>query len=167
MKAIRLRTDYLKNPIGIDIASPRFSWNCEEGVKQEAYEIRIAGEDGTIIWNSGTVYSNKMHLIPAEGYTAKSRDIVTWQVRLMENGILGEWSEPATFEMGLLKEDDWKAKWITGNYTPNKKTKYPVDYFKKTVKLSKEKRVKKARVYASACGIYEILINGNKAARSA
>ena len=37
MKAIRLRTEYLNNPLGIDIQNPRLMWNCEGGVKQTAY----------------------------------------------------------------------------------------------------------------------------------
>lgn len=37
MRATRLRVEYLKNPIGIDITKPRLSWNCEGGKKQSAY----------------------------------------------------------------------------------------------------------------------------------
>lgn len=33
MKAIRLRTEYLVNPLGIDVQHPRLIWNCEGGVK--------------------------------------------------------------------------------------------------------------------------------------
>lgn len=29
MKAVRLRTEYLVNPIGIDIVAPRLYWNAE------------------------------------------------------------------------------------------------------------------------------------------
>ena len=39
MKAIRLRTEYLQEPIGIDIVRPRFFWNCEGGIKQTAYRL--------------------------------------------------------------------------------------------------------------------------------
>ena len=39
MNAIRLRTEYLTNPLGIDIQHPRLMWNCEGGVKQTAYQI--------------------------------------------------------------------------------------------------------------------------------
>ena len=31
MNAIRLRTEYLKNPLGIAIKHPRLMWNCERG----------------------------------------------------------------------------------------------------------------------------------------
>ena len=39
MRAVHLRTEYLKNPIGIDIRKPRFFWQCEGGKKQTAYRI--------------------------------------------------------------------------------------------------------------------------------
>ena len=39
MKAVRLKTEYLTNPIGIDSKSPRLYWNCEGGIKQTAYQI--------------------------------------------------------------------------------------------------------------------------------
>ena len=39
MNAVNLKTEYLRNPLGIDIVRPRFSWNCEDGQKQTAYQI--------------------------------------------------------------------------------------------------------------------------------
>ena len=46
MKAIKLRTEQLDNPLGIDITKPSLSWICQGGVKQTAYEIE-AKADGT------------------------------------------------------------------------------------------------------------------------
>ena len=54
MKAIDLRTEYLIDPIGIDIEQPRVFWNCAGGVKQTAY--RIVSEK----WDSGKVESASM-----------------------------------------------------------------------------------------------------------
>lgn len=31
MNAIRLKTEYLKHPIGMDIVKPQLFWNCAEG----------------------------------------------------------------------------------------------------------------------------------------
>ena len=45
----------------------------------------------------------------------------------------------------------WKAKWITGNYKVNKNEHYPVDCFKK--EFSIDQKVKKARLYITACGL--------------
>ena len=55
MKAIRLRTEYLVNPLGIDVQHPRLMWNCEGGVKQSAYQIV------TDNWDSGKVETSSMH----------------------------------------------------------------------------------------------------------
>ena len=52
MKAISLRTEYLKNPIGIDLRHPRLFWNCEGGIKQTSYRI-VAKVDGKTVWDSG------------------------------------------------------------------------------------------------------------------
>ena len=40
MKAIRLKTNHLVDPIGIDAGSLFLSWQCAEGVYQTAYPAR-------------------------------------------------------------------------------------------------------------------------------
>ena len=88
----------------------------------------------------------------------QSRDMVIWQVRLWdEKDQVGEWSQ-AAFEMGLLDENDWKAKWIAGDYKPKKNVRYPVDCFKK--EFAAKEGIKRARLYASARGLYDAFING-------
>lgn len=156
MKAIRLRTEYLENPVGLGITSPRFFWNCDSGVKQTAYQI-TAIRNGEEIWNTGRVISDTMTHIRYEGKPLKSRDVVKWSVQLWdEQNKIGE-SSSASFEMGLLEHDDWKAKWISGNYKPQKNTRYPVDCFRKQFCTES---VAKARLYITACGLYEAKLNG-------
>ncbi len=151
MKATDLRTEYLVNPVGIDIPNPRVFWNCEGGVKQTAY--RVVSEK----WDTGKVESDSMHA--RYPLTLVSGERVNYKVKLWdENGNEGEWSEPAFFEMGLLRAAHWRAKWITGDYTVDKKRRYPVDCFRKTFSLSGG--VKKARLYITACGLYSAEING-------
>ena len=161
MKAVRLRCEYLTDPIGIDIVRPRLSWNCEGGNKQSAYQI-IAKIEGETVWDSGKVNSDQMHLVIWGGEALGSRDRIEWTVKLWdENDIEGEESDTASFELGLLNDDDWKARWITGNYKVNKKNRYPVDCFRKRF-WTGEKKVKAARAYMTACGIYEGSINGDR-----
>jgi len=156
MRAIRLKTEYLIDPIGIDVTEPRLFWNCEGGVKQTAYQI-VAEVDGKIVWDSGRVESGRMTHIPYGGALA-SRTRVGWKVRLWdENGEEGPWSEPAFFEMGLLRPEDWSARWITGNYRPRRKERYPVDCFRRTFTA---RNIIKARLYVTACGVYEGRLNG-------
>lgn len=152
MKAVRLRTEYLNDPIGIDLRHPRLFWNCEGGKKQTAYRIT------TEHWDSGKVKSCSMRAeYPMELH---SRERVNWTVTLWdENGEAGE-PQSAFFEMGLLGPFEWKAQWITGNYTVHKKERYPVDCFRKAFAI--EKQVASARLYATACGLYEAKLNGKK-----
>ncbi len=159
MKAIRLRTEYLKEPMGINIPRPRLSWNCEGGVKQTAYQI-IAKIGNETVWDSGKVASSSMTHIPYEGKAFKSRERVNWSVKLWdENGMGGEISH-SFFEMGFLNASDWKAKWITGSYKVKKSEHYPVDCFRKSIMLAKA--VKSARLYITACGLYEARLDGQK-----
>lgn len=149
MKAIRLRTEYLANPLGMDIQQPRLFWNCQDGIKQTAWQI--VSEQ----WDSGKVESSAMHAdypLPLA-----DRERVTWKVRLWdENNVPGAWSEAAFFEMGITK---WDASWITGNYSVNKKQRYPVDCFRKAFSAEK---ARKARLYITACGLYEAVLNGQR-----
>ncbi len=152
MNPIRLKTEHLFDPLGIDVQRPRLMWNCEGGVKQRAYEIV------TEKWQSGKVESDEMHAIYPLPLT--SRELVVWKVRLWdENDVPGDWTE-ASFEMGLLEKIDWTAQWISGDYRPNKKERYPVDCFSKAFAL--DRPVAAARLYATACGLYEAKLDGQR-----
>lgn len=159
MKAIYLKTDYLKDPLGLGNSRPRFYWQCTDGKEQSAYQI-TAVRCGREIWNSGKVPSASMTHIPYEGKTLQSRDRVSWTVTLWdENDTPGE-PETAWFEMGLLSPDDWTAKWISGDYRPKKNCRYSADCFCKTFTL--EKGVTAARLYITALGVYEAKLNGSR-----
>ena len=158
MKAINLRTEYLKDPMGIDINDPRLLWNCEGGKKQTAYRI-VAVSDGKTVWDSGKVNSSSMRAAYPRPLCSRQR--VEWTVTLWdEEGKEGEPSEAACFEMGLLSPADWQAQWIAGDYRVDKKRRYPVDCFQKAFNAA---GVKKARLYVTACGLYEVKINGGRA----
>ena len=48
-----------------------------------------------------------------KGKPLTSRQDCWWQVRVWDNkGKVSDWSEPAFWSMGLLKPEEWKAKWI-------------------------------------------------------
>ena len=157
MRAINLKTEYLVNPMGIDIQNPRLMWNCEGGITQTAYRI-IAKTGEQTVWDSGKVRSSSMR---AEYLlTLSSRERIEWSVTLWdESDREGEPSETAFFETGLLSASDFTAKWISGNYRVKKKTRYPVDCFKKQFNAQ---NVAKARLYITACGLYEAKINGQR-----
>lgn len=150
MKAVNIRTEYLKNPLGIDISSPRIMWNCDEGIKQTAYRVTADGFD------SGRIESDSMrYAVPIE-FTDSKR--FTFHITLWDEfGNEGEPSEEAFFEYGIR---NFNAKWITGNYLADKKRRYPADCFKK--EFTADGEVLSARLYISACGIYTAEINGTR-----
>ena len=156
MKAIRLQTENLYTPLGLETPSPRFSWNCEGGKRQSAFRI-TATREGETIWDSGKRLSSSMTYIPYEGKPLQSRDHVEWSLTLWdENDVAGE-TNSSWFEMGLLLPEDWQAKWISGSYTLRKGERYPVDCFQKSFSLQKD--IKKARLYATARGLYDVTLN--------
>ncbi len=155
MKAIRLRTEYLKEPLGIDMPHPRLMWNCEGGLRQTAYQLVCRNRQG-ITFDSGKVPSCSMQAVYPQPLA--SREKITWQVRLWdEKDMPGQWSE-GSFEMGLLEKADWKARWITGDYTVDKKQRYPVDCFRRAFTAPGGE----ARLYITACGLYEAWLNGRR-----
>lgn len=165
LKAILLKTEYLRNPVGIDMIHPEFGWNLEgDSKRQTAYEIKAAHTEdelntGVCVWESGKVSSASMTHIPY-GATLHSRERIYWKVRIWdEHDTVGEWSETAFFEMGLLERADWKGKWISGDYEPKPGERYPVDLFRKTFHVP---AFVKARMYITACGLYETSLNGVK-----
>lgn len=166
LKAMKLRTEYLKNPLGIDIIRPRLGWNLEgDSKKQTAFEIRAAHSEEELkkeilVWESGKIVSFSMqhHEYGAE---LRSREQVYWQVRVWdEEDRAGDWSDAAAFEMGLLKRTDWKAQWISGDYEARTDQRYPADEFRKVFEIKKTEEIVKARLYITACGIYESHLNG-------
>ena len=160
IRAIELKTEYLSDPVGIDISSPRVFWKVEEAVKQTAYQLRLSVNEGA--WEELlAVQTDSMRASLNRSF--QSRDRVRWQVRLTDqDGVTGDWSETASFEMGLLDPAAWSAKWIMGNYDHSKdgKVRYPVDCFRKEFSIVGE--IERARLYITACGVYETKLNGHR-----
>ena len=155
MQAIRLKTEHLFDPIGVDFTAPRLFWNCEGGKKQTAYQIIAADDSGSVLWDSGRVESAAM-CVTWGGAPVPPKTKVLWKVRLWdETDTSGDWSE-ACFETGI---NTWSAQWITGDYPVNKKERYPVDCFRKCFPAAD---IKKARLYITACGLYEAKLNGRR-----
>lgn len=152
------RIEYRENPLGID-RKPRFSWKLtsrEQNVVQTNYQIQVISE-GKMVWDSGRVKNSRSVLVPYQGGELKPFTIYQVQVSVWDNyGNMGQTS--GSFETGMIGEENWKAKWIT--HTLDKEdTACPV-FIKR---FESKKPVKKARLYVTACGVYEAKINGKKA----
>lgn len=158
MDAVNLRTERMKNPIGLGISAPLLSWNCTNGILQTAFEVS-ASHNGKEVWNSGKVESRKMHCL--YGTHTQSRQRIQWRVRLWnENGVCGPWSESASFETAFLSNDLWCAKWIDPEGKIDPQTQQPASYLRKRFHVVK---TGSARLYITCHGIYAAYINGQRA----
>lgn len=159
LKIYDLKTEYKKQPLGIDGEHPRFSWKLESdarNVLQTAYRI-IAKSDDKIIWDTGMREEGESQHIRYEGETLKSRQKVIWTVEVLagdETAISAE----ASFEMGLLHVEDWKAEWIEAEEEVDPDAYKPAPYLRKT--FSVKSQLVQARLYQSAHGLYEFWVNG-------
>ena len=146
-----LRVEHLGSGIaGLGVRAPRLSWRLPDRViRQEAYQIEINGK------HSPRVVSDACVLVPWPSQPVVSRQNVSWRVRVWSE--LGEspWSPAAWFEAGLLEESDWSAHWIE----PPGHDRQPLVLHKE---FSLEGAPARARLYATAHGIYECFLNGHR-----
>lgn len=158
----QLRTENLVNPIGLDITTPRFSWQLagnQRGIMQTAFEIKVTAGNNAV-WNSGKVSSDQSIQVPYAGKPLQSATRYQWQVRVWDNnGRNTPWSTPASFQTALLSTADWKAQWISPGFSEDLKTR-PAILFRKTFNTGK--KIKTATAYITAHGLYEAQINGRR-----
>ena len=159
-------------------AQPRFSWNyetAENEVVQKNYHIIVAStaenaQNGVgDLWDSGVVPSNQMLYIPYEGKELQSRDKAFWKVitTLTSKGSKKTKveSDVKPFEISLLSQDDWQAKWIGHEYEDDVlvgHTRLAARYLRKDFALKGE--VADARLYVSGIGVYSAYLNGAEVA---
>ena len=171
-----LRIEYHENPSGIDVEKPRFSWILKgEGrnLSQSAYQIVVSSDIQKLnagdwdIWDSGKVNSNSTNQIEYNGSELQSNSDYYWKVRVWdEYGKEVSWSSSANWSVGLLNFSEWKGFFISHNVGYDKTDKYddlylpPARYLRKSFYI--DKKVKKAKVYATALGLYELRLNGDK-----
>lgn len=125
--AQHLLTEYLSNPLGIDVREPRVSWRfVQEGRnrRQTAYHIEVASGPQALgksnLWDSGRVASSQSVNVPLNGISLPSATRYYWRVKVWDaEGVESLWSEPAWFETALLSPEDWQGEWITGSMGGN------------------------------------------------
>jgi alpha-L-rhamnosidase len=157
-----LLCEYLKDPLGIDTTAPRLSWaleSAERGQKQTAYQIVVSGDAGDL-WDTGKVVSAQQAHVVYAGKALVSGQRVTWKVRVWDaHDQLSAFSAPASWEMALLRPEDWKGKWIARTdtlVTPPA----PAPYMRRAFMTSKP--VRSARAYIAGVGYSELYLNGKK-----
>ena len=164
-----LRCEYLSNPAGIDEVKPRLSWiigSTLRGERQTAFEILVSSSDEKLainqgdLWSTGKIISDQTTQLEYSGKPLLSGSQCFWKVRIWDrNGKVSGWSKPASWTMGLLDAADWKAKWIGVNDPSPTEWARP-RYLRKS--FTTKKAVRRAMVYVTALGLYELRLNGKR-----
>ena len=159
--------EYLVNPLGLQTKTPRLSWRLEDprkGAVQKAYRIVAASTaaklaDGKFdLWDTGRVDSDQCLDVVYAGKKLKARSAVWWKVMVWDmKGDASDWSDPATFEIGLFDKGTLAAKWI-GPEKDRTSQALPSPYLRREFTLASEPV--KARLHVSACGAMELYLNG-------
>ena len=174
LRAEHLRCEYRDNPLGIDAARPRFSWQLASkarGQKQTAYQILVARTPTLLesgkgdLWDSGKVASDASTAIHYAGRPLASGQKCWWAVRVWgKDGQPAPASPVSLWQMGLLKPADWKGEWIAAQ-TPRTvmvdgDNLPPPPYVRHGFAVTKP--VKSATAFVTAHGVYELHLNGAK-----
>jgi alpha-L-rhamnosidase len=151
-----LRVEYLSNPMGVDVAQPRFSWfleHSERGQKQTGYQVLVSTRPETAsgdLWDSGKVEAEDSTQVVYGGKPLVSGQTCYWKVRYWDkDGAPSTYSAVASFDTGLFNPEDWKGTWIGG-----------FNQLRKEFRLAG--RPVRARAYISGIGYYELRVNGYK-----
>jgi alpha-L-rhamnosidase len=174
-----LRCEYLGAPLGMDERQPRLSWAIESdrrGVRQIAYRLRVASTPEKLargeadFWDSGRLESNQTTHVSYAGKPLRSRDVCHWCVEVWNEAGNALRSAPSLWTMGLLEKSDWSAKWIAADpkiiqrdpeaIAPTLTECGTPALFRKEFDVPGP--IKRATIYVSARGIFELRTNGQR-----
>ena len=164
MQPIKLKTNHQFNPLGIDSPQPSFSWQLGEDAgrfQQSAFELRVQTESG-VVWDSGVVAQSQSHAIHYAGRgVRKPNPLLHGQCAFAtrtRTGRIGVSLRP-------LKPDCFSVTSGRGNglakHLARRAKRCPRPPFVRGLR-PKPSAVKRARLYATAGGLYEVFINGER-----
>ncbi|MEU1003857.1 family 78 glycoside hydrolase catalytic domain [Streptomyces tibetensis] len=167
-----LTVEHRTDPLGVDAAHPRFGWRLRGGGRgrgQGAYEILVATSPGRLtaaradVWSSGRVPSSESVAVRYGGTPLTASTRYYWTVTTWDTSGRRIGSGPvAWFETGLMSTDGvtgWDdAQWIGMR---GKQPRSPGAPMLRT-EAPLTGRVREARLYVSALGVYEAHVSGHR-----
>jgi alpha-L-rhamnosidase len=161
------------NTLGRDDEIPRLSWKVNDpdgNFRQSSYEIELirrtpgqAGPMSSVI----RCTSSDSELVPwPVEKPLVSREKVSIRVKVHDDKQKNSspWSEPATFETGLLDCAVWSCQRVAAPWGPATATAGPgpEQLYRKVFHLKQGASVSQARLYITAQGVYEAELNGKR-----
>ena len=171
-----LTTEQRSEPLGLGETRPRLSWKLRSdrrGAAQSAYRI-TAETHGRTVWDTGRRESDETLLVLWDGPALQSATRYDWQVETWDEAGAPAGTARSWFETGLLHRDDWTAVWIGRDPVSLPLVDPPTDeersfpdpasaplYLRREFELADTPV--RARLYATAHGVYEPSLNDGRA----
>ena len=154
------RFEHHRDALGIGESSPRLSWKtlAPAGWRQAGYEVEVTSP--LEVTSSGRVDSSESVLVPWPSAPLGSRARASVRVRVWGDDGVSGWSEPGIVETGLLTPEDWVAAPVGGAWPETSGDDRRPALVRREFTL--DAPVVRARLYASAHGLYEVEINGRR-----
>ncbi|GAB3691230.1 family 78 glycoside hydrolase catalytic domain [Nocardiopsis oceani] len=156
-----VRCEHDQEALGIGVAAPRLSWQTEApvGWRQAYYDIEVRHGEGAT--ETVTVHSEDQVLVPWPVAPLNSRESARMRVRVTgTDGSNSGWSPWADVEAGLLRADDWTARPVRAPWQESPNTERRPYLVRREFDLPGP--VVRARLYATAHGVFEAEINGRR-----
>ncbi len=204
-QVVGLQCESLPQPVGIDALRPRLSWRIEDprrAAAQTAYRVLVASREAVLaedrgdLWDSGRVESDRSLHVPYQGRPLVSHQVCFWKVRVWDRQANGTaWSRPARWSMGILRGNQWEAKWLqhveplkrelpeagpaaalrledahwiwTGEGNAAEQVPAGTRFFRRVVELPQDGYVQWAYMVIAADDHFRLWVNGRRASESA
>lgn len=161
-----LKCEHLERPIGVDELSPRLSWklrDARQGAKQTAYRLYVGKDSLGLVQKKADVWDTQKvtasnSLLRYNGKALQPFTKYYWLVEVWDKDGKPAASSVTSFETGMMNMANWQGTWISDG---NNIDKRPAPYFRK-VFSPENKKIKSARAYIAAAGLYELYLNGSK-----
>ncbi|GAB3333161.1 family 78 glycoside hydrolase catalytic domain [Micromonospora halotolerans] len=173
-----LETEQRPEPLGVGERLPRLSWKLasdRRGATQSAYRLTAAeraadlADPDRLIWDTGRRECADTILIPWDGPALRSATRYHWRVQVWDETGAEAGAAQSWFETGLLHHDDWTATWVGRDPAvlpyvepPGDDDRPPLEapplYLRREFHL--DRPPVRARLYATARGVYEPRLNG-------
>ena len=182
MRLCELKTEHMTEPLGLWTSEPRFSWQLDgdwTAAPPSAFELEVTDEgSGATVWRSGPTAHSGLALVPYAGEVLRSAARYQWRVRVKVDGSWTPWAV-SWFETSLLHRSEWTAAFVepaqqritpdglrrvNGDWAPPlheepiEERLHPVQYVRQLFDVPRTP--KRARLYATAHGLYDAEING-------
>ena len=151
-----VRFEHRDDPLGLGTATPRLSWRvrtADPDWAQDAYEVERDDAPPVVVESAEQV------LRPWPFAPLASRERAGVRVRVRSGGAWSEWSEPSVAEAGLLTPADWSARFVGPRADGGPDA--PAPLLRRAVTL--RPGIARARLYATAHGVYRLSVNGEPA----